>query len=1051
MTRLALKNPLAILMACIAVIVFAGVVTPRMSVDTFPELTPPVLVVGTLAPGLGPKDVEKTLTWRIEKYVSATPGVDHVESSSRNNLSVVYVWFKWGTDLNAAQGLVQQQVAFAMSAVPKSLGVLPPFVLQYDPSNAPVVQVAVYGGGLSGPQLYDYAQNEIEPQLESIEGVASASPNGGRQRQINVVVDPVRAAARGVTTSEIAAAINNANALLPSGKFITKAFDANVYTNAIAKAPRDMGDAPVKEIDGRPVLIRDVARIEDGGSPPTQTVAINGQDAVYLNVLRVPGGNTLKIVDTVKQKISDMQAKLPPGLVVKPVFDQSTFVRTTYKGLQREIVQALVLIALVILLFLQNARTVLIAAIAIPISFAIILIVLASTGQTLNAFTLGGLTLAMGPLVDISVVVLESIHRARHHGRDAADAALHGANEVALPALAATLTTVAVLLPVVLLYGLAKKLFGPLALTVATAMFAGYFVSMMVTPVACRYFLKDKPPGRIAAAVGNAVARVASGYARVLRAVLPWRTVVIGACIVLVAGSVYAAGKLPSTFFPEIDEGMERLYVRLAPGTSLEDSTKLINEIGKTLQDDLPKGAVDLVLTNVGSPLNPRSAMNSPNAGPHMGFIRLELVDPDARRYSQQEIADMSREIVRKKFPGVEVLQWPGGLVASVFSNGYNAPIVVEVPGEDLEELARDEQAIGEVARTVPGMRDIYPTIENDYPEVRVNLDRQVAGEVGVSARQAAQSTLEATFGNINTPGVWVDSSNGNAYYVVTSYDGRQVADPTELGMLPVKIASSGAAVALGQYADIFRSSGPILVERNHLERVAHVYMQVEGRDIGSAAAELEQKLAKDPRTRGLHTRFVGQVQLMRETFGGLGIAIGLAVMVVFMIMASQFKSLRLPMIMLFTVPCTLIGIVLALLAAGQGFSVIALMGVLMVVGISVSNGILLVDHAARLYDRGEDKIEAVIDAARTRFVPILMTSLATIIGLLPTALALEKGTEANQPLALAVVGGLASSTVLSLFLVPSMFLVLARRRAVTPTATLIPAHEIAADEVPLT
>jgi multidrug efflux pump subunit AcrB len=410
MTSLSLKNPIAILMLCIGIVVFAGVVTPRMAVDTFPELTPPVLVVGTLVPGLGPKDMEKTITWRIEKYVSATPGVDHVESTSRNNLSIVYVWLKWGTDLNAAQTLVQQQVQFAMAAVPKSLGVLPPFVLQYDPSNAPVVQVAVWGEGYTGPQLYDYAFNNIEPQLEGISGVASAALNGGRQRQINVIVDPNKAQARNLTAEDVARAVAQSNALLPSGEFISPQFDANVYTNAIPKKVQAIADSDVTVRDGKPVLIRDVAKVEDGGSPATQDVTVNGTKGVYLNVLRVPGGNTLEIVDSVKRVVDNLKG-VPPGIHVRTVFDQSTFVRTTYRGLRREVLQALVLIGLVILIFLQNPRAVAIAAIAIPVSFAVILIVLYASGNTLNAFTLGGLTLAMGPLVDISVVVIESVYR----------------------------------------------------------------------------------------------------------------------------------------------------------------------------------------------------------------------------------------------------------------------------------------------------------------------------------------------------------------------------------------------------------------------------------------------------------------------------------------------------------------------------------------------------------------------------------------------------------------------------------------------------------------
>jgi CzcA family heavy metal efflux pump len=1034
MTALSLRNPIAVLMAAIALVVFAVVVTPRMSVDTFPELTPPVLVVGTMAPGLGPKDVEKTLTWRIEKYVSATPGVEHVESVSRNNLSIVYVWLKWGTDLNAAQTLVQQQVAFAMSAVPKSLGVLPPFVLQYDPSNAPVVQVAVTGGGLSGPQLYDYALNNIEPVLEGIPGVASASINGGRQRQINIVIDPVKAQARGITSTDVAEAVHDSNALLPSGEFISPKFDANVYTNAVPAQVRAIGDAVIKDHNGASVMIRDVARVEDGGAPETQAVAVGDQNAVYLNVLRVPGGNTLEIVDAVKERVRNL-TDLPPGLRVVPVFDQSTFVRTTYDGLKKEVIQALVLIAIVILIFLQSVRGTMIVSVAIPLSFAITLIVLYATGQTLNAFTLGGLTLAMGRLVDDAVVVLESIHRHQRMGLSTYQAALRGTNAVALPVMASTLTTMAVLLPVLLLAGLAQKLFAPLALTVAVAMIASYFVSICVTPVACRYFLGHAQHGRLGSAVEAFIDRIADRYSGLLRRVLPFRNTIVVASAALVIASGWAATKLPSTFFPEIDESMERVYVRLAPGMSLKDSSALINKMGADLQQKLGKDLVELVLTNVGSPNNARSAMTSPNAGPHMGFIRLALVDPEHRKESQREIADRIRKILVDDYAGCEFLQWPGGLVASVFANGYIAPVVVEVRGDNLAELDAQAKAVAQVVATVPGVRDIYPSLQMDYPEIRVETDRMKGGLVGVTARDAAQTTLEATLGNINTPSVWIDPNNGQSYYVVSYYDNAAVPDINALAQLPVLIGEDGSPVRLGAYGTVRRSVGPIAVERNQLQRAAHVFMQTEGRDIGSVAHDIEQALRADPRTHDLKFSFVGQVQLMRTTFSGLGLALGLAVMVVFMIMASQFKSMRLPFVMLFTIPVSLVGIVLALMAAGQGFSITALMGILMVIGIAVSNGILLVDDANRRFSEGAGKVEAIIAAARSRFVPIAMTSLATVIGLIPTAVGLERGSEANQPLALAVVGGLTSSTILSLFLVPVMFLLIAKRTEETEEA----------------
>jgi multidrug efflux pump subunit AcrB len=1027
-TGLSLRNPIAILMVCIGLVVFAGVVTPRMSVDTFPELTPPVLIIGTLAPGLAAKDIEKTISWRLEKYVSATPGVDHVESLSRNNFSVIYVWLKWGTDLNAAQTLVQSQAGFAMAAVPKSLGILPPFVLQYDPSNAPVCQVVVSGAGYTGPQLYDYAFNNIEPLLEGISGVASAAPDGGRLRQINVVVDPLKAQSRQVTSEEIAAAVSKSNALLPSGEFIAPSFDANVYTNGIPKRVETIGEALVKLVAGKPVRIRDVARVEDGGTPQTQVLSVNGDDAVLLNVLRIPGGNTIEIVDAVRKVVENLHS-IPPGMTAKVYFDQSIFVRSAYHGLKKEIVQALVLIALVILLFLQSVRGTVIVSVAIPLSFAITLIVLYSTGQTLNAFTLGGLTLAMGRLVDDAVVVLESIHRHRRMGMSPAQAALVGTNAVALPVLASTLTTIAVLLPVLLLAGLARRLFAPLAITVAVAMMASYFVSMAVTPVACRYFLGHAEHGRLGKAVEAVIDAIADGYARTLRKVLPFRWTVVGASFVLVAGAAWAAARLPSTFFPEIDESMDMMYVRFSPGISVTDAAKQMTEMGRAVSRELPAGTVKMVVANLGMPQNARSLLVSPNVAPNTGYLRVAFSDPEERKLSQAQIAIQVREILTREFPGVEVLQYPGGLVASVFANGYTAPLVVELHNDNLAELDEQARAVAAVARTVPGIRDARESLQTDYPEIHVDTDREKAGFVGTTEQSAAQTTLDATIGNVNTPGVWIDEHNGQSYYVVTSYDALRLPDTQALAALPVRVNGAGKPVLLGAYGNVRRSLGAVALERNHLERVAHVLMQTEGRDLGTAAAALEDALKKDPRTRDVDARFVGQVALMRNTFSGLGLALGLAVMVVFMIMASQFKSLRLPFVMLFTIPVSLTGIVLALMAAGQGFSITALMGILMVIGIAVSNGILLVDDAnRRLCDEGVDKFEALIAAARSRFVPIAMTSLATVIGLIPTAMGLERGSEANQPLALAVVGGLTSSTVLSLFLVPVMFMFLATR-----------------------
>jgi multidrug efflux pump subunit AcrB len=434
-----------------------------------------------------------------------------------------------------------------------------------------------------------------------------------------------------------------------------------------------------------------------------------------------------------------------------------------------------------------------------------------------------------------------------------------------------------------------------------------------------------------------------------------------------------------------------------------------------------------MIISNVGMPQNARALLVSPNVAPDTGFLRIAFADPDDRSMSQAEIAKKAREILTREFPGVETLQAPGGLVAAVFSNGYPAPIVVEVRGENLAEMQAQSESIAEVARTIPGIRDVKKSLQIDYPEIHVETDREKAGFVGLDLKEAAETTLEATLGNINTPGTWIDEGNGQSYYVVTSFDGAQVTDTQQMAALPVHLSPEGRPILLGAYASIRRAGGAIAVERNHLERASHVLMSTEDRDIGSAADDLEKALKLDPRTRNIKWEFAGQIQLMRTTFSGLGLALGLAVMVVFMIMASQFKSLRLPFVMLFTIPVSLMGIVLALLSEGQGFSIPALMGILMVIGIAVSNGILLVDDANQRMRGAIGKFEAITAAARSRFVPIAMTSIATVIGLVPTALGLEHGSEANQPLALSVVGGLTSSTILSLFLVPVMFMFFAK------------------------
>ena len=853
MTSLSLRNPIAVLMLCVGLVVFAGVVTPRMAVDTFPELTPPVLIIGTLAPGLAARDVEKTISWRLEKYVSATPGVDHVESLSRNNFSVIYVWLKWGTDLNAAQTLVQSQAGFAMAAIPKSLGVLPPFVLQYDPSNAPVCQVVVSGAGYTGPQLYDYAFNNIEPLLEGISGVASAAPDGGRQRQINVVVDPVKAQARRVTAPGYRrrrGAVERAPAL---GRVHRAELRRERLHERHPEARRDHrrrpGEGRRRQAGPHPATSRasrTAARPRPRSSRSTDATPSFSTSCAFPAATRSRSS-------TRSRRSSRASRDLPPGMQAKVYFDQSIFVRTAYHGLKKEIVQALVLIALVILLFLQSVRGTLIVSVAIPLSFAITLIVLYATGQTLNAFTLGGLTLAMGRLVDDAVVVLESIHRHQRMGMSTAEAALKGTNAVALPVLASTLTTMAVLLPVVLLAGLARKLFAPLAITVAVAMIASYFVSMAVTPVACRFFLGHAEHGRFGKAVEGLIDRIADGYSRGAsrrapvsvhhrdRGLRPRRRPRAGPR----RGS-------PSTFFPEIDEVDGHALRPLRSGHLGRGRREEDDRDGPCPHPGAPRGhGRDGRGERRNAAERPQPPGEPERRTEHRIPAHRLLRSRGAQRSRSRTSRRRARAILTRDFPGVEVLQYPGGLVASVFANGYTAPFVVEVHNDNLAELDEEAKAVADVARTIPGIRDVKESLQIDYPEIHVDTEprggrarrneraRRGADDARRDARQ--HQRLRAS-GSTRTTASRTTSS--------PSTTEPQVPDTQALGALPVRVSPQGKPVLLGAYGNIRRDVGAVAVERNHLARVAHVLMQTEGRDIGSARRRPRGGAHADPRTR---------------------------------------------------------------------------------------------------------------------------------------------------------------------------------------------------------
>ncbi|MHB8418451.1 MAG: efflux RND transporter permease subunit [Myxococcales bacterium] len=1039
MTRFALKNPIAILMACIAALVVGTVSLQRLPVDLFPDLGIPAVIVGTLVPGVGVKDVEKTITYRFEKYISSVPDVNFVQSVSKVGLSIIQVVFNWGADIDGGEVMVMAQVQMAMAAVPKSLGVLPPFVVQYDISNQPVCLITVSGGGLDQTQLYDLSFNTIEPQIEHLAGVASATVNGGKVRQVNVFLDRDRAMAKGTDVLEVAKVMNRMNLMVPAGDVKIGQIDYNLYSNALFDVVRDMKDIVVKydEKTGTPVRLSDIGRAEDGFAIQTQIVRANSEHAVYLNVLKQPGGNTIAIVNAVRDAIPHLVG-LPPGLDVHVVFDQSKFIREAIAGLEHEVVQGLILVIIVILLFLQSWRSTLIVSIAVPLSMAVAVIFLYFTGNTINNFTLGGLTLALGRLVDDSVVDTENISRHLEEGEDPAKAALNGRQEVATAVLISTLTTIAVFLPVVFLQGISRRLFTPLALAVTFSMLASYAVSQLVTPVSCMTFLRKHDPytatspwffPRFFYHCEQMLHWLDERYEGALQWVLARKGSVL---LAVLAGFIACCGLVPfigSEFFPATDESTITLHVRAPIGTRIEVSDEIFGRIEKTIRDTLPKGSLEMLLSNIGIPVQGRAAIYAVNTGPHSGFVQIGLTDPSERTVTQAQAVQLLREPLRKAFPGVQFTFQPGGLVSGVMNFGSMAPITMELVGDDLKASHALAEQVGYIMRHTRGLEDVRISREDDYPEFDVDIDRTKAAMMGFNESDAAQALVDMSNGNINTPGVWVDPKTGNAYYFVTQYDDkfRSHLDDLRETFLSAKNKTQ-QPVLLSDLAKIRRGEGPIEIERKYLERVVYITANPVGRDLGEVAAELRAKFAKEVKLpHGFELRFGGQVRQEKEAFGGLGGAMAMAVMFIYMLMASQFASLLYPFVIMMAVPLGLAGVFVTLWSTHTTFNIESFMGMIMMVGIVVSNSVLIVDFTNVLRERGLSVHEALVKAGRTRLRPIVMTAIATVAGLAPVALGLEVGGEANIPLARAVIGGLSVSTFLTLFVVPSMYELLAK------------------------
>ncbi len=1051
LTRLALRNPVLILMVSLMTIVLGAVSLQRLPVDLLPDIDVPVIRIATFNSGAGPEDIERTITQPMERLVSGAPGVDRVESVSRQGASLLSVWFGYGTNLDNAQFEVQQRVAQALASLPP--GVQAPSITKFDVTGFSVVGVALSADELDEKQLRELAENVIEPQLARLPGVATASPSGGRVRQIQIEADRDALRARGLGILDVVEAVRRSNLTLPSGSLRADDREYNVFSNTQVADIRDLGNVVVRPGGARasgpvpvaPVRVSDVARVVDGSTDQTEIVRVNGHRGVVLYVRKQPGANTVAVVDAVRAAMPGLRG-VPPGLRTAITFDQSHYIRSALTSLQHEALTGGLLAVLVILIFLGSLRATGIVAVAIPLSVVATFVLLYFSNQSLNVFTLGGLALGIGRLVDDSIVELENIHRHLQIDRDRKNAVLAAAQEVAMPILVSTITTIVVFFPVLFLRGVARNVFMPLALTIAFSLSMSFLVSRTVTPILCFRFLRagvraDAQAG-VGAALRRAVASMDEGYARLLGWVLRHRTLTL-----LFIGSVFAtslllSGAIGREFFPQTDESQFTVNFKAPIGTRVERTA----EVGAKVEQQVralfgePSGEVPQpgrlvrsVLGQNGLPAG-RGATSSANSGPHAGSVSVNLVPRTQRSLSDVQAIEKMRTALVDQLPGVLVTYNSGGILRRILSMGSPAPVEIEILGQDLDAGAGYAQqlmprlAALKDAAGRPLLVDLLMSRETNYPELRVTVDREKAGYIGLSEQQIAQSVLASLVGNTQfAPIPYTDPKTSFEYFINVRLADAQRTHVEDLAEVFLRVPAGGM-VPLSAVASIKRSSGPVTIMRRYQQRLITISANVGPEaDLGGASTAARGLLAEVPPPADFTVRMGGQTETQDEAFADLRLAGILALALVYMVLASQFKSLVDPLVIMFSVPLGITGVFLMLWATHTTLNVNSYMGVIMMVGIVVSNGVLLVDFANVLRRRGQPILEATIAAGRTRLRPILMTSLATVVGLIPMALGMGEGSETNLPLARAVIGGLTVSTVFTLFLVPVLYTLVGR------------------------
>jgi multidrug efflux pump subunit AcrB len=1056
MSRFSIRNPYFIVVICLALMVIGVTSLVRMPVDLFPAINLPEVVVATFYTGMPPQDIETDITDPLERFFTLASGIDHMESRSLLGVSIIKVYFQPGTSADADVTELSNLALADLKRLPP--GTLPPVVLKFDASSLPVCLVTLKGEGLNQTQLHDIGQFTIRNQIAVVKGAEIPPPFGGKYRQIMVYVDPYKLASRQLSPMDVVNAVNNSNLILPAGDVKMGPFDYYVYSNSLVDNMDQLGKIPIKTVGSSWVSVNDLGKAEDANQIQYNLVRVDGQRSVYLPIMKQGGDtNTIQVVQGVRDMIGHLY-DIPKELKATVVFDQSAFVKEAIKTLLHEGLIGLLLTSLMILIFLGSFRATSAVFLSIPLSALATFVVLYMMDSTINTMILGGLALAFSRVIDNSVISLENIYRHLELGTAPEAAAEIGGSEVSLAVLAATLTTVVVFFPVTFLYGVSKFLFSALALAVVISLFASYLVAMTVIPLFCSRFLKAVPLGggheqdnaahegeppaalhrswwdRFNAGFNRIFNRLLDSYEYWVRRALqrPGLTVAVLSGVFVVSLAIYPF--LGLAFFPQTDAGQFTINLKVPTGTRIEVTEQYVAKVEDLVRRTVDKEDLKMVVSNIGV-VPDFSSLYTTNAGAYTATVQVAL--QETHRRSSFVYMDRVQNEMASQLPDIRTFVSSGSMVDSVLNMGMPAPIDVQVSSPNLNKIYDVAQDLAGRIRKLPGVGEVYIPQDLNYPGLRLAVDRVHAAELGLTQKEIVDNVITALNSNsMIAPNYWVDRKSGNDYFLSVQYfeSGRpSIHNFADLTNIPIRAPNLRQPTTLDAVVKLEHIQTPTEVDHYQIQRVIDIYVTPATEDLGKVSSEVARVIPQLNVPENVRINMRGMVQGMNASFRSFAIGLSLSVVLLYLILVAQFKSFKDPFLIMLAIPMGFIGVLIILPLTGTTLNVMSLMGILMLVGISASNSILIVEFTHRLEEQGKSIEEAVITSCRVRLRPILMTSLATIIGMVPMALKLGTGSEQYAPLARAIIGGLTVSVLLTVFIVPAAYLLVYGRQGAKP------------------